>query len=229
VSLPGREFTMKSLVVLLFSLVTVLVRPNNSKAQALDGIQLQAFTRSDFYRSLVDRALKAIPQAVFQKCSALKSDGSRVTILTPANFAASGFPNTGFWKQSFPVSGCGNDTTLNVYFSATADEKVNVLVGAPGDTHADYILQSDALKYARLGAQLAANDCNASGFEAKDTKFGGFDMSDSPVKDAGSYNGARPWRETWTMIGCGHTIDVPVYYFPGAKGTQIVAGGAKVK
>jgi len=220
---------MKSRLALLFSLVAVLIQPKVLRAQTLDGNQLQAFTRTDFYRGLIDRALTAIPPAVFQKCPALKSDGSRVTILKAVNFAASGFPNTGFWKQSFPVSGCGNDTTLNVFFSATADEKVNILLGAPGDTRADYILQRDALKYARLGANLAARDCNPTSFEAKGTKYEEFDMSGSPVKNAEPYNGVRPWRETWTMIGCGHTIEVPVYYYPDAKGTQIVAGGAKEK
>lgn len=220
---------MKLLFGFVFSSVVLLVHPKVSKAQAVDGNQMQKFTRSDFYRGLINRAFTAIPKAVFQQCPALKSDSSRVTIIKPVSFAASGFPNAGFWKQSFPVSGCGNDTTLNVFFSATADEKIDTLIGASGDTRAEYILQKDTHKYAQIGANLAAKDCNASSFGVKDTKFEGFDLSELPLRNAVPYNGVRPWRETWTMIGCGHTIDVPVYFSPDAKGTQIMAGGAKVR
>src|SRR5262245_2799582 len=86
---------------------------NDLQAEGADANQLQAFIRSDFYAGLVNRALASIPKTVFQRCPTLVSNGSNVTVIKPVRFAQSGFPNEGIWKQSFPISGCGNDTILN--------------------------------------------------------------------------------------------------------------------
>jgi hypothetical protein len=73
------------------------------------------------------------------------------------SFGQSGYPNGGAWKQTFPVSGCGNDTILNL-ISSLAPTKVNTAIGIPGTTLADPILQRDAVQYANIGSSLAAKD-----------------------------------------------------------------------
>jgi len=65
--------------------------------------------------------------------------------MKPVSFAKGDSSNVGSWKQAFPVSGCGNDTVLHIYFTATADKKINAIVGLPGSTHADLTLQRNGV------------------------------------------------------------------------------------
>jgi hypothetical protein len=211
---------MRSRAVLLLAWSAILTSTTVLLAQTFDSDRLQTFTRSEFYKGLVNRALAAIPQTVFQRCPTLVSNGSRVVVIKPVSFGSDGFPNAGVWKQSFPVSGCGNDTILNLFFSAGADEKINTAVGAPGATHADFTLQRDALLYALTGAARVAKDCKS--FEVKNTRFEAYGVPNPPIADPGQDKPLRPWWETWTMIGCDHTIDVPIDFVPDSTGTQII-------
>jgi hypothetical protein len=211
------------LVIVLFA---IAAQPTESRAQTTDTSQIQAFTRSEFYKGLLSRAFASLPETVFKRCPTLVSNSSQITLLKSVTFGADGFPNAGQWKQVFPVSGCGNDTVLNFYFSAGADEKINTTIGNPGTTHADLTLQRDAFLYANTGASLLAKDCKT--FVVKNTRFEGFGIPNSPVPDPGPDQHLRPWWETWTMAGCGRTIDVPIDFMPDAKGTRIVQpSGAK--
>jgi hypothetical protein len=145
------------------------------------------------------------------------------------SFAISGYPNAGVWKQTFPISGCGNDTILNIYFLAKADEKIDSITALPGTTAADLNLQNDAVMYARIGANIAVKDCELSKFIIKNTKFEGFGLSNPPTPDPGPGDRLRPWWETWTMTGCGRTVDVPMDFVPRDKGTQIIQPGGVVE
>jgi hypothetical protein len=209
-----------TLALLAIVLIPVLPRIA-APAQAMNDTQMQNFMQSDYYRGLITRALAAVPKAVFEQCPSLVSKGSRTTVLRSVSFGKDGFPNEGLWKQSFPVSGCGNDTVLNFYFSAGADEKVNTTIGVPGTTRADIILQSDAIFYAQAEAALVAKDCKS--FIVRDSRFEAFGTAKPPKPDPGPGNAYRPWWETWTMIGCGHTIDVSVDFMPHKNGTQVLA------
>jgi hypothetical protein len=213
-------------VVLFIIGSAAIIRPAQSQSQAGDGNRMQAFTRSEFYQGLINRALASVPQAVFKKCPTLVSSGSTVTVMRPISFGEDGFPNAGIWKQTFPVSGCGNDTILNFYFSAGTDEKINTVIGQPGTTHASLTLQRDALPYVTIGARLVAKDCNI--FDVKNTKFEGYGLANPSAPDPGPNNGFRPWWETWTVAGCDRTVDVPIDFKPDDKGTQIIQPGGAV-
>jgi hypothetical protein len=175
---------------------------------------------------LVSRAIAAIPANVFQRCPGLVSPGSKSTLLRPVTFAEDGTLSSGAWKQEFPVSGCGNDTTLNIYFSVDPARQVRFLVGLPGATHADIVLQSDAIKYAQMGASVKAKDCQR--FDVKNTQFNVYGLPDMQRPDPGPNDKFRPWSETWTLIGCGRTFDVPLNFSPDATGTQITQQSGKV-
>ena len=196
--------------------------PSFSTAQTANQTQLQAFTSSGFYKGLLNKIFAKFPEAVFTRCPTLVSKGSQVIIVKPVSFAASGYPNAGVWKQTFPISGCGNDTILNIYFLAKADEKIDSITSFPGTTAADLELQNDAIVYARIGANLAVKDCEGSKFIVKNTKFEGFGLTNPPTPDPGPNRGPRPWWETWTMAGCGRTVELPMDFIPNEKGTQIV-------
>lgn len=189
-----------------------------------DNAAFQAFTRTQFYQGLINRQFAAIPHDVFQRCPSLVSQGSQIKVLRPVTFAADGFPVDGLWKQSFPVSGCGNDTVLNFYFNATAAEKVDAVIAAPGDTHASLVLQQDASRYATVGTLKA---CPA--VYIKTTKFEAYGLKVPNTPDPGPGQPMRTWWESWTMVGCGHTYIVPLDFMPDAKRTTIVQPGGVVE
>jgi hypothetical protein len=117
---------------------------------------------------------------------------------------------------------------LDFLFSAGADEKINTVIGVPGATHANLTLQRDALRYASIGAGVAAKDCKT--FVVKNTRFESYGLQTPAMTDPGPGQRLRPWWETWSMIGCGKTIDVPIDFVPDEKGTQIIQpGGAIVR
>ena len=177
--------------------------------------QLQAFIGSDVHKGLLDRALLQVSPAVFQRCNNLVSAGSSVTIIEPINFDANNIPVSGVWRESFPVKGCGNDTTLKFYFGGTTAAKINTVIGMPGATKADPTLQHDAFRYTSMAAAVAAPPC--TDFVVENTAFGGTQSGQAAVAHP-------PWHETWTLLGCGRTLDIPVDFTPDANGTQITAG-----
>lgn len=216
-------------IALVAILLATAFHPAESSAQSVQGTQLQAFVRTEFYRGLINRAFSGLSPVVFQRCPTLVSGGSRVTIIKPVSFGQDGFPNSGLWRQSFPISGCGNDTVLNFFFYAGADEKINTIIAFPGGTHADLLLQRDAKLYADIGAQAVSKGCKT--FVVKDTRFEGFGAPNPPIPDPGPEKGIahRPWWEKWTLVGCGHTIEVPVDFVPQSKGTQIIQPGGAIE
>jgi hypothetical protein len=193
-----------------------------ANAQSAANRQLQAFTHAPFYAGLINRGLAVLPSAVFHKCPTLRSAGSQVIELSPVIFAQDGYPTSGEWKQRFPVTGCGNDTILNFYFTATAQEKVDTVMGVPGETRADLRLQRDARTYAVVGATLLAKSCKQ--FDIISSAFNGVEM---PVKNdpTAQHFTAPPWSENWTLQGCGRRFTVGLHFAPSATGTLIVQHG----
>ena len=153
------------------------------------------------------------------------SKGSNSIPLKPISFSLDGFPNSGAWKQEFPVEGCGNDTILNFYFVVGSDAKINVIVAFPGSSHADLQLQNDALTYAKLGATSKAKLCQH--FDVKNIRFEGFGfrMNSIPTPDqtSGSAHGGKLGH--WSDVGARLTYLLPSVR---AKGTVIVQGQGKV-
>jgi hypothetical protein len=190
------------------------------KAQRVDQQKMRAYLFSDGHKNLVSRVMATIPPTVFKRCPSLVSNGSNVNSLTPITFGEDGVPNSGAWKETFPVQGCGNDTVLNLYFSVANDgAKINGIAGFPGSTHADLILQKDALHHAEIGANSLAGNC--AHFDVKNTRFEGHGLSEPATPDPGASARFRPWWETWTMVGCERTFDVMLDFMPDATGTTI--------
>ena len=210
----------------LLPLMLVLAVGSGATAQALVDARalLQMFMQSPLHDQLVRDALARFPPDVFQRCPALVSKGSTVHVEEAISVGADGLPNAGAWKQSFPVSGCGNDTTLNIYFVASSQE-IRTVIAAPGDTLADPRLQADGLKYAVVAAAQTARTCQR--FEITNTRWDGYDRSSAgePLPAPG----AKPkvaWNETWTLTGCGMAYDVPMTFVPQTVGTVIGAAPA---
>jgi hypothetical protein len=207
--------------MLLLTLLPLLIgNLNNARAEDASSEQFKQFTTTDFYQGLLNNTFSKIPEIIFRKCPALVSKGSTVTVIKPVSFGPDGFPNSGIWKQTFPVSGCDNDTILNLYFKAGSDEKINSIIGSSGTTHADLALQNDAYKYAVIGAGTMIKQCDR--LYVRNTRFEDYGSVIPAIPDPGSNSPTRPWHETWTMAGCGHIVDVPLSFVPDGKGTQVI-------
>jgi hypothetical protein len=175
---------------------------------------------STSYQAYIARLFSSLPSDVFQRCPTLVSNGSTVTVLKPPTFAADGYPTSGAWKQSFRVTGCGNDTSINFYFFGHPDEKITSLIAAPGDTHADPTLQRDTIVHVMIAAGAQARDCNAP--HLRTTHFDG--PLDAQAGAARVQTALSGWRETWTISACGRLLAVPVTFVPDATGTRIQLG-----
>jgi hypothetical protein len=205
---------------------SLLTLNTKTAAQGTRVFSLQEFTATPQYQANITRLFASLPSDVFQRCPTLVSTGSRVTILEPAVFAADGRPIAGAWKQSYPVSGCGNDTTINLYFKAQPDMKILSTVGAPGETHAGLVLQRDTVRYAFFAASVKRKDC--SSMHLRSTKFDGAPTANGSEKPVGASALSAPWQEIWSVSACGTVYDIPITFIPDATGTTIRAGSAGV-
>jgi hypothetical protein len=201
-----------------FALVALCIS-GEAQAQMVDRAQFQKYLASEFHNQLVNKALAVLPPEIFKKCPALESPDTSVSPVRQIAFGADGIPNAGDWWEHFPVKGCGNDTTLNLNFSIGADGKIQTTIGLPGTTHANLVLQHDAVFYANVGPRLRVKDCKQ--FLVTDTRFEGFGLKNPATPDPGAEAKFRPWWETWTVTGCGHRFDVPLNFSPDATGTGI--------
>ena len=200
--------------------LTLLSGADRAAAQQVDAAKFQRFLASEVYQTLVTRALHRLPPAQFHECPGGRKAKGTVTVLKPVTFGPDGILDGGSWKQTLPVSGCGNDTILNFYFTVIARGRIETVIGAPGTTHADPVLQQDAWKYATMGAGGLAKDCKH--FDIRNTTFESYGFPKPPAPDPGADQKFRRWWETWTLAGCSRIFDVPVDFSPDPSGTQIV-------
>lgn len=214
---------LRSAVAVISLLVAVCGSASVRAQQQIDGEKFTKYLNSDAHKALVGKTYASVPKAIFASCQNIVSTGSNSLPLSMITFGPDGNPASGTWKQQFPIEACGEKIVLNFFFIVN-DGKVNGVVGAPGDTRGSLLLQRDTVMYAHMGASLKAKDCKQ--FEIRNTRFEGFGKPGEP--DPGPNARFRPWWETWTLIGCGHTLDVPIVYQPDATGTQITQSANKV-
>ncbi len=123
--------------------------------------------------------------------------------------------------EHISVSGCGNDTILNLFFEVAPDGmKISSVAASPGTTHASILLQSEALRIAIASLQLLANGC--SNAAVRNTRFESFGLMEPSTADSEPSAKFHPWWETWTLAACNRTFDVPMDFIPDERGTTIV-------
>ena len=213
----------------LFALLLTLAHPPFSlataQAQTVDQVKFKRFVDSPLHTELLARAITAIPKDIFARCPALKSAPSRIALAQSIAFAADGIPNRGAWWEHLPVAGCGNDTTLNIFFTVNEDQtRINTVLAYPGGTRASIVLQKDALKYALLALE-AKEGCTRA--HIRNTRFGAFGLK-VPADAAPGASPTKSWWETWTLGGCGKSFDVLMQFVPEGTGTKIIAPIDKV-
>ena len=186
------------------------------------GGQLHALATSAPYLVTIRAAVAALPADVTTGCPAVITDNSSIRVLKPISFGPNGLPIDGSWKQSFLQPPCGGRTLLNFLFSATADQRIRTLILTPGDGIAEPQLQVAAFRDAVASVQGLAATCQA--FHVLNTKFEAFDHSKAPGPDPVPGDKVDiPWRETWTLGGCGNAWDVPMLFTPDGAVTHVAA------
>lgn len=138
----------------------------------------------------------------------------------PVRFDGDGRILAGAWKQSVGEQGCGVSRVLNVIVVAQEGGKLGIVPVLPGASHADPILQQDALKIALQAAATVPGgreaDCTVS--YVADTEY----LGEEGETLAGAKG--RPWKERWTLQSCTQKLLIPMRFIPDPSGTSISAG-----
>ena len=191
----------------------------------VSGGELDALARSAAYQAMISRAVAALPAEVTKGCAAVTTDHSSIRVLKPISFAQNGLPIDGTWKQSFLQAHCRSSTILNFLFTASADQRIRPLILTPGDGIAEPQLQVEAFRDAVASVQGPSVTCQV--FHVLNTKFEAFDHSKAPGPDPAPGDKVEiPWREIWTLGGCGNAWDVQMLFTPEGAVTHVAAAGA---
>ena len=211
------------------ALVGALVFAAQSVAQDVDAAKFQAYLASKAYNDLVLKVMLELPAEILARCPGLQFPPGKTIVIQPMTFGADGVPISGEWLSNLPVAGCGKDTVINLMFGVSkADGKIKTLVLAPGTTATTALLQRDTFRYAADAFKSRAKDCGAP--IVINTRFESYGVKDPPTADPGPAAGQRrPWWETWTLKGCGQTVDVAIDFLPDANGTNITVPLKDVK
>jgi hypothetical protein len=144
----------------------------------------------------------------------------------PVSFDSTGTIVAGAWKQMVQAEGCGRTRLLNVLVFVENPNQISMMPLLPGNTHADVVLQKDAVKYAVAAVATApgGREANCQVGYVANTEYLEQEKETLP-------GGKEPsWRELWTLASCTQKMLVPMRFIPDATGTTITAGpGTEVK
>jgi hypothetical protein len=143
----------------------------------------------------------------------------------PMSFDSAGTIVGGAWKQFVQAEGCGRMRLLNVLVAVEGPNKLSTTPLLPGNTHADALLQKDAVKYAvvALSTVPGAREPNCHRLRGKYRVSGARKKTLPGAKEPA-------WRELWTLASCTQKMLVPMHFIPDSSGTVISAGpGTEIK
>jgi hypothetical protein len=152
--------------------------------------------------------------------------GNKFVPVKPVSFDAAGVIIGGAWKEFVQSEGCGRTRLLSVLVSVGAPNELSTMPLLPGNTHADPLLQKDAVKEAVMA--VAATP----GGREPNCKIGYVANTEYLTQENEVLPGAKGpgWRELWTLASCTQKMLVPMHFIPDSTGTTISAGpNAEVK
>jgi hypothetical protein len=159
-------------------------------------------------------ALEAAWNKTADSCKKIEVTKEQLRFIEPITFDAHGTPLSGTWKHTIAVTGCGKSRTLNLFYTPDGTGLVLRRPGVPGSSAADIVLQRDSIPFVRAGvAPQMALDC--PDVRLSDTEYLG------PEGDPLPGANAKPWKEYWTVNGCGIAARVTMHFIPDATGTGI--------
>ncbi len=145
---------------------------------------------------------------------------STIGIFKPMEFNTAGELTAGAWKQPVREQGCGTSHLLNVLAVAKGDKQIVTQAVLPGNTHADPLLQRDALTTALAVVGVAVGEPN----DACKTQY--VSETEFVGEEGQAREGAKhaPWREIWTVVSCTKRSTVPILFIPDSTGTSFSVG-----
>lgn len=151
------------------------------------------------------------------QCSSAKfTIVNKFTIYKPVSLDDAGAVVAGAWKQVVSEEGCDETRILNVLVSVDpSNHSLRFIPILPGTTHADIVLQEDAVHYAVIAAGGPEPNCKI-GYVA-DTEF--LRTVAEPIGGATS----PAWDELWTLATCTKQARVTMHFIPDRTGTTIAA------
>ncbi len=152
--------------------------------------------------------------------------GNKFVPYRPVSFDGAGAIVGGAWKEFVQAEGCGRTRLLSVLVSVEGPNKLATMPLLPGNTHADALLQKDAVKHAVVALSIAP------GAREPNCQIGYVANTEYLDQGTESLPGARgpAWRELWTLASCTQKMLVPMRFIPDSTGTLISAGpGTEIK
>jgi hypothetical protein len=153
--------------------------------------------------------------------SAKFSLNDKLAIYKPLIFDEAGTITGGAWKYVVQEEGCGATRTLNVLSIIANPKSLSTTPLLPGTTHADPLLQKDAVRYAVI----------ATGGPEKNCKTGYIEQTEFLKYEGAPLEGAKgaPWQELWTITSCTQKAQVIVHFIPDKTGTSITTNLTETK
>jgi hypothetical protein len=209
----------KLFAVLVLSAIAVSAQPTPMSPE------LRAFVMRPDVKKAVISAMTQQWRALTPECAEPQIKQMNVLIIEAPVFDSDGNPTRGAWKMVGQLEGCGQTKVMNLRYGFGKDGKLTLGMMLPGTTHADPLLQRDALLHARMAmVSLAPKDCKESAvIDTRFLKYG------EAIPNARPGFETRSWLEEWTVKACGVVGTVGIRFIPDATGTTISAEMAKAQ
>ena len=210
---------MLSIFRCLAAVSAVLLLMVAHQAQADDSAAYTAFLNTpNLKQNVVNSASRSIVIVQNPCAEAQYWIATSPIILKPMAFDGSGGPVAGLLKYPVKEEGCGASRILNVFIVVQGPKQVAAIASLPGGTHADPVLQRDAIPNAVIWAGSAVekeDTCKAR--YVSDTEFLGYETPAPGAK-------ASSWRERWTIALCDKKVAALLTFTPDATGTSFMIG-----
>jgi hypothetical protein len=187
--------------------------------------ELRTFVMRAEEQKAVIGAMQEQWRTLVPECATPQLKNMNVRVVQAPVFDVAGNPTRGVWMMVGQFEGCGQIRVMNLRYGFGPEGKLVRSPMLPGTTHADPLLQNDALFHARVAMiGLAPKDCKE--ITVIDTKF--LRYGDESPKARPGFE-THVWYEEWRVRECGVVGTVPINFIPDATGTTISAEMAKAQ
>jgi hypothetical protein len=159
---------------------------------------------------LLNRIQTFEPAAMLAECADIKITGRHSFEITdpPIIPRGSAMPQSGSWIEHVDIDRCGTPSRRSLIVAARGLDQLEGQGLMPGETVALPLLQEDTAKVAWPDAAQRLK-CDPRQVYPADSRV------------VGLYAPGAPWREAWTLGGCGRKVTLTIDFKPGEDGTKI--------
>ncbi len=192
---------------------------NSSRSLKPDSPMAHYLFSQGFFKSMADGAA-ALDKDLGVACDEDYSvTPASFIVLQPINLPAGAeHATSGAWVYRYDVTRCGKTKRNNMLVSIGKDGPQAELL-LPGHTFATPRQMAEAIPtVGAYAAPVLEKDC-------KQIRIADTTVVKPPTVAAGAKAPTAPWKERWTVYGCGKQVDVPVTFTPDGKGSSTLSFG----